>query len=328
MPGPFTLGQIASRLGGRLVGDAATLIRQVGSLEHAAGGQISFFNSRKYLAQLSGTHAAAVILAPEDEKLTGLPRIVVAQPYAYFARVSQLFNPLTQQAPGVHPQASIAPGVKLGERVSIGAGCVVGEGCSIGDDSCLYPRVVLYPGCSVGKRVILHSGVVIGADGFGIAPEEDGRGAVGWVKIPQIGSVRIGDEVEIGANSTIDRGAIDDTVIEDGVKMDNQVQVGHNCRIGAHTAIAGCAGIAGSTHIGKHCIIGGAAMIQGHIRIADRVTVSGGTTITRSIEQAGTYTSIFPFEEHKSWTRTAVLLRNLDDLFERIKKLERKGPAE
>ena len=306
MPGPFTLGEIASRLGGRVAGDSRTLIHQVGSLERAAAGQISFLSSSKHAASLSATRAAAVILAPENEKLTALPRIVCDAPYAYFARVSQLFNPTVVQASGVHPSAVVAKSAHLGNNVSIGAGCVVGDGVSIGDDSCLYPRVVIYPKCSVGKRVILHSGVVIGADGFGLAPEE-GR----WVKIPQIGGVRIGDDVEIGANTTIDRGALDDTVIEEGVKLDNQIQVGHNVRIGAHTAIAACTGIAGSADIGRHCTIGGAAMIHGHIRIADHVHVSAGTLISRSLPKPGTYTGIYPFDEHEAWKRSAAQLRRL-----------------
>jgi UDP-3-O-[3-hydroxymyristoyl] glucosamine N-acyltransferase len=229
-----------------------------------------------------------------------LPRIVAERPYAYFAKVSQLFNSTVQQEPGVHPSAVVAKSAKLGKGVSIGAGCVVGEGVTIGEGTCLYPRVVIYPNCSLGKRVILHSGVVIGADGFGIAPE-DGR----WVKIPQIGGVRIGDDVEIGANTTIDRGALDDTVIEEGVKLDNQIQVAHNVRIGAHTAIAACTGIAGSADIGRHCIIGGAAMIHGHIRIADHVKVSAGTLISRSLTRPGTYTGIYPFDEHEAWKRGA-----------------------
>ena len=323
MPGPFTLAQIASRLGGRVAGDPAVAIRQVGSLETAGAGQISFYSGPRYKAKLAASRAAAVIVSAENEASTTLPRIVVERPYAYFARVSQLFNPLTLQAPGVHPQAHVAPGARLGERVSVGAGCVVGEGAVIGDDSCLYPRVVIYPGCRIGKRAILHAGVVIGADGFGIA-DDGGR----WVKIPQIGSVRIGDDVEIGANSTIDRGAIDDTVIEDGVKMDNQIQIGHNCRIGAHTAIAGCVGIAGSADIGRHCTLGGAAMIHGHIRIVDHVHISGGTLISRSILQPGTYTGVFPFDDNKSWTRNAALVRHLAELADRVKALERKGKDE
>ncbi|HEX6415863.1 MAG TPA: UDP-3-O-(3-hydroxymyristoyl)glucosamine N-acyltransferase [Burkholderiales bacterium] len=305
MPGPFTLQQIAQRLGGRVVGESGILIRQVGSLERATREQITFLSNSKLKAKLAETRASAVILAPGDEKLTGLPRIVADNPYAYFARVSQLFNPVVTQS-GIHPSAVIAPSAKLGRNVSLGAGCVVGENVVIGDDSCLYPRVVLYPGCTIGARVVIHAGAVIGADGFGLAPE-NGR----WVKIPQIGAVRIGDDVEIGANTTIDRGALDDTVIEEGVKLDNQVQVGHNVRIGAHSAVAGCVGIAGSARIGRHVTIGGAAMIQGHIEIADHVHVSAGTLISRSLTKPGTYTGIYPFDEHDAWKRNAARLRRL-----------------
>jgi UDP-3-O-[3-hydroxymyristoyl] glucosamine N-acyltransferase len=305
MPGPFTLQQIAQRLGGRVVGESGILIRQVGSLERATREQITFLSSSKLKAKLAETRASAVILAPGNEKLTGLPRIVADNPYAYFARVSQLFNPVITQS-GIHPSAVIAPSAKLGRNVSLGAGCVVGENVVIGDDSCLYPRVVLYPGCTIGARVVIHAGAVIGADGFGLAPE-NGR----WVKIPQIGGVRIGDDVEIGANTTIDRGALDDTVIEEGVKLDNQVQVGHNVRIGAHSAVAGCVGIAGSARIGRHVTIGGAAMIHGHIEIADHVHVSAGTLLSRSLTKAGTYTGIYPFDEHDAWKRNAARLRRL-----------------
>ena len=304
MPGPLTLGEIVSRLGGRVTGDAGILIRQVGSLDNAGEGQISFLSGGKNLPRLAASRAAAVILAPEHENLTSLPRIVCDAPYAYFAKVSQLFNGTTTQPPGVHPSAVISGKAFLGKDVSVGAGCVVGEGVRIGDGSCLYPRVVVYSGCSIGARAIVHSGAVIGADGFGIA-EENGR----WVKIPQIGAVRIGDDVEIGANTTIDRGALDDTVLEDGVKLDNLVQIAHNVRIGAHTAIAGCAGVAGSADIGRYCTIGGAAVILGHLRIVDHVHVSAGTLISRSILKPGTYTGIYPFDEHASWTRSAARLR-------------------
>jgi UDP-3-O-[3-hydroxymyristoyl] glucosamine N-acyltransferase len=316
---PMTLGEIASRLGGRVAGDAQTLIRQVGSLERAGAGEISFFTSPRYKASLADTRAAAVILSTENEALTALPRIVCEHPYAFFARVSQLFNPVTLQAPGVHPSAVVSGAAKLGARVSIGPMCVVGEGVTIGDDSCLYPGAVVYPGCVLGARVIVHSGAVIGADGFGIA-KEDGR----WIKIPQIGRVVIGDDVEIGANTTIDRGAIDDTVIEEGVKMDNQIQIGHNVRIGAHTAIAGCVGIAGSTDIGAHCTIGGAAQIVGHIRIVDHVAVSGASVITHSLLKAGTYTGLYPSEEHSSWLRNTAVVRQLAALLDRVRKLESK----
>ncbi|HYX67321.1 MAG TPA: UDP-3-O-(3-hydroxymyristoyl)glucosamine N-acyltransferase [Burkholderiales bacterium] len=304
MAGPLTLGQIASRLGGRVLGEPATLIEQVASLEQAGPRQIAFFTGLRYREKLAATRAAAVVIAPEHEGLTALPRIVTERPYPYFARLSQLFNPLLMQPPGIHPSATIASSALLGERVSIGPGCVVGEGAIVGDDTCLYPRVVVYPRCALGRRAIVHSGAVIGADGFGIA-EEEGR----WIKIPQIGAVRIGDDVEIGANTTIDRGALEDTLLEDGVKLDNQIQVGHNVRIGAHTAIAGCTGIAGSADIGRHCTIGGAAIILGHLRIVDHVHVSAGTLVSRSIHKPGTYTGVYPFDENEAWARGAAWLR-------------------
>ncbi len=306
MAGPLTLAQIASRLGGRVAGKADVLIRQVGSLEGAGSGQITFLSDPRHKAKLASTRASAVVVGSAGESLTRLPRIVCDRPYAYFARVSQLFNPAFTQAVGVHPGAVVAQSARIGRGVSIGAGCVVGEGVTIGDDSCLYPNVTVYTGCTVGARAILHSGAVIGADGFGIAPE-DGR----WVKFPQIGAVRIGDDVEIGANTTVDRGAIEDTVIGDGVKLDNQIQVGHNVRIGEPTAIAGCVGIAGSAEIGKRCTIGGAAVILGHLRLADDVHVSAGTLISRSILKPGTYTGVYPFDEHGAWLRNAAQLRQL-----------------
>jgi UDP-3-O-[3-hydroxymyristoyl] glucosamine N-acyltransferase len=319
MPGPFTLAQIASQLGGRVAGDPDTLIRQVGSLERAGRGQIAFLSSVRYRSQLAATGASAVVLAADAETFTVLPRIVCDNPYAYFARVSQLFNPRTLQAPGVHPGAWVAPGATLGARASIGPGCVIGEGVSIGEDSCLYPGVVVYPGCRIGARAIVHSGAVIGADGFGIALE-DGR----WEKIPQIGAVRIGDDVEIGASTTIDRGTMDDTVLGDGVKLDNQVQIGHNCRIGAHTAMAGCVAVAGSAHIGSHCTIGAGALILGHLSICDHVEVSAATVISHSIRKPGTYTGMFPFDDNASWARNTAMVRHLADLAERVRALEQR----
>jgi len=304
MPGPLTLGEIVQRLGGRVAGNADTRVQQVASLEHAEASHISFFTGKRHRAKLAATRAGALIVGPEAEGDTERPRIVADNPYLYFARVSQLFNPRVTQPPGVHASAVVAKSARLGARVSIGAGCVVGEGVEIGDDSCLYPRVVLYANCTLGSRVIVHSGAVIGADGFGIA-DDHGR----WVKIPQVGGVRIGDDVEIGANTTIDRGALDDTVIEEGVKLDNQIQIGHNTRIGAHTAIAGCVGIAGSADIGRHCTFGGAAMILGHLKIVDHVNISAGTFISRSILRPGTYTGIWPVDQHESWARSAAWLR-------------------
>ncbi|MBV9189957.1 MAG: UDP-3-O-(3-hydroxymyristoyl)glucosamine N-acyltransferase [Betaproteobacteria bacterium] len=304
MAGPMTLAQIVTRLGGRVAGASDTLIHQVGSLETADSHQISFYTGKRHRAKLDATKAGAVIVSADCEGDTRRPRIVADNPYLYFARVSQLFNPMVRQPAGVHASAVVAKSAKLGEGVSIGAGCVVGEDVVIGDGSCLYPRVVIYGGCKLGRRVIVHSGAVIGADGFGIA-DDNGH----WVKIPQIGSVRIGDDVEIGANTTIDRGALDDTVIEEGVKLDNQIQIGHNTRIGAHTAIAGCVGIAGSADIGRHCTFGGAAMILGHLTIVDHVNISAGTFISRSILKPGTYTGIYPVDEHEAWARGAAWLR-------------------
>jgi UDP-3-O-[3-hydroxymyristoyl] glucosamine N-acyltransferase len=318
MAGPFTLAQIASQLGGRIVGDSSILIRQVGSLARGGDGQIAFYSNPKFRSVLAQAKVAAVVLDAPSESLTALPRIVSDNPYAYFARVSQLLNPLTQQAPGVHPSAVVAPSAKLGARVSVGAGCVIGEGVTVGDDSCLYPRVTVYPGCRIGARAIIHSGAVIGADGFGIARSEDR-----WLKIPQVGGVAIGDDVEIGANTTIDRGTMDDTIIEDGVKLDNQIQVGHNCRIGAHTAMAGCVAVAGSADIGRHCTVGAAAVILGHLSLCDRVNVSAHTVISRSIREPGTYTGMFPFDDNESWARNTALVRHLAELADRVRRLEK-----
>ena len=335
--GPFTLAEIAARLGGRVAGDGGILIRQVGSLERAAHGEIAFLSNLKYRSRLGATKASAVVLAAEAEALTALPRIVCDNPYAYFARLSGMLNPNPPPVPGLHPAAQISPGARIaasarvdagavieegaavGERVAVGAGCFLGAGVSVGDDSRLYPSVTIYRDCRIGARAILHAGVVIGADGFGMA-NEGGQ----WIKIPQLGSVVIGDDVEIGANTTVDRGALEDTVIEDGVKLDNQIQIGHNCRIGAHTAIAGCSGIAGSTVIGRHCAIGGGAGIVGHLTICDHVTVSAGTVISRSIRQPGTYTGLFPFDHNKAWARNAALVRHLAELAERVRELEKR----
>lgn len=335
MTASYLLSEIASRLGGRVMGDAGVRITQVATLENAQPDQISFLTNSKYRAQLATTRAGAVILAEADADATELPRIVTDNPYAYFAKASAMLNPLPEAKPGVHPSAVVGAGAKvdatasiaatavIGEGASIGAFSVIGEGCCIGANvvigsrARLYPRVVIYHGCVIGDNVIAHSGAVIGADGFGIAMDE-GR----WIKIPQIGRVVIGNDVEIGANTTIDRGALDDTVIEDGVKLDNQIQVAHNVRIGAHTAIAGCVGIAGSTTIGRYCRIGGSAGILGHLQIADHVEVAAFTLIGKSIREAGSYAAIFPFSKTDDWRKNTVHLRHLDDLAKRIKTLE------
>ncbi len=331
----YTLAEIAERFGGRVLGDAQVRIGQIATLELAQPAQISFLTNSKYRAELTRTRAGAVIVAEADAQATDLPRIVTQNPYAYFARVSAMLNPAPEIKPGVHPTAVVGEGALIdptasvlatavvGSGAVIGAHSVIGEGCFIGDNVMigrhvrLYPRVVIYHDCMIGDHLIAHSGAVIGADGFGFAMDE-GR----WIKIPQIGRVVIGNDVEIGANTTIDRGALDDTVIEDGVKLDNQIQIAHNVRIGAHTVIAGCVGIAGSTTIGKYCQIGGSAGILGHLKIADGVVIASFTLIGKSIREAGSYAAIFPFGKTEEWRKNAVHLRHLDEMAKRIKTLE------
>ena len=337
----YSLREIVDKLGGELAGsDGNIAITRVASLSSAQNGHLSFLTDRKYRAQLDATRASAVVVSPENRELTALPRIVTANPYAYFAKVSQLLNPPPGHRRGIDATAVVASTAKvpescsigaravigqhavLGEHVVIEAGTVVGDGVVIGNHSHLHANVVVYHGCIVGKHCTLFSGAVIGADGFGYA-EEAGR----WVKIPQVGRVVIEDYVDVGANTTIDRGALDDTVIEEGVKLDNLIQVGHNCRIGAHSVIAGCVGIAGSALIGRHCRIGGAAMVLGHLSIADGVTISPGSMITRSIGKAGTYTALMPFQTHEEWLRTAATVRHLDAMAHRLKELEKEIAA-
>lgn len=332
----YRLADIVARFGGQVEGDADTQVQQIGTLEKATAGQIAFLANAKYRNQLVGSKASAVILSRADADATALPRIVCDNPYSYFARLSAFLNPLPACIPGIHPsavigrnthisaQAHIGPQVTVADGVSIGAGtvvmagCSIGEGATLGENTRLYPRVTVYQECVIGSHVIVHSGAVIGADGFGIAWEA-GR----WLKIPQIGRVIIGDHVEIGANTTIDRGALDDTVIEEGVKMDNQIQVAHNVRIGAHTAIAGCVGIAGSATIGKYCRIGGSAGILGHLQIADHVEVASFTLIGKSITESGSYAGIYPFSKNDEWRNNAVHLRHLGELVKRVKALEK-----
>ena len=331
----LSLEEIVSRLGGELIGDTRVIIRQVATLEQAAPDTIAFLANERYLKQLKATSAGAVIVGEQLRKSLDIPHIVTANPYAYFARVSALFNPPTIVAPTRHGSAVIHPGAILGDSVyvaphaviedgarigagcSIGVGAYIGSGTEIGEGSTLHPNVTIYHGCRLGSRAIVHAGVVIGADGFGIAMDIDR-----WIKVPQIGKVRIGNDVEIGANTTIDRGAIDDTIIEDGVKLDNQIQIGHNVHIGAHTAIAACVGIAGSSRIGRFCRIGGASGIAGHLNIADNVEISAHTLVTKSITEAGTYTGAYPFERNRDWRRNAASLRSLGELTARVRALE------
>ncbi|HYH43024.1 MAG TPA: UDP-3-O-(3-hydroxymyristoyl)glucosamine N-acyltransferase [Burkholderiales bacterium] len=334
-PITYSLREIADRFGGEIVGDPDVRVSRVATLENAGADAIAFLANERYLKQMKTTRAAAVIVGPAARDATEAARIVCQNPYVYFARVSTLINPPRAVAPGVHatavvhPGASVHPGAEVGpyavigkdasvgEGSAVGAGTCLGEGVCIGRDSRLHPSVIVYDGCTIGDRVVIHSGAVIGADGFGIAFDADH-----WVKVPQVGRVRIGDDVEIGANTTIDRGAIDDTVVEAGVKLDNHIQIAHNVRIGAHTAIAACTGIAGSVQIGSHCRIGGAVGIAGHVSIADRVEISGHTAITRSIDAPGVYSGVYPFEPNRNWRRNASQLRHLAEIARRVAALE------
>lgn len=331
-----SLAEIVARFGGDLQGNGQLAISGLATLETATSGQLAFLANPKYRNQLATTRACAVIVAPEMAAACPVAAIVTPQPYLYFARVSQWLAEVPSPPPGVHPsavvespvpptaiigpQAWIGPAVDIGEGAVIGAQCRIGPGVCIGPGSRLYPGVTIYHGCRLGARAIVHSGVVIGADGFGFARESSGA----WVKIAQTGRVLIGDDVEIGANTTIDRGALEDTVIEEGVKLDNQIQVGHNVLIGAHTAMAGCVGIAGSARIGKRCTIGGGAIILGHLTLADDVNVSAGTLVAKSITTPGSYTGTVPFMDHDAWLKNFSRLRHLDALADKIRDLEKR----
>lgn len=343
MHNSLSLKQIVDQLGGEIPAHTEETVSRVGSLALAQSGAISFFNDMKYSAQLRATKASAVILKPEHAKLTTLPTIVTDNPYAYFAKVSQLLNPSYVAEIGIHKSAVIDPSatiptscsidanvsigqyVVLGEGVVVGAGCVIERDSVLGDGCRLEANSTVKHGSQIGLNCHIFSGAVIGNDGFGYAEEAGAGDTKHWVKIPQIGRVVIHDDVDVGANTTIDRGAIDDTIIADGVKIDNLVQIAHNCHIGAHTVIAGCVGIAGSAIVGAHCKLGGGAMILGHLSIADNVTVSPGSMIMRSILKEGTYTALMPFQEHSTWLKTAANIRHLSQLTDRIKALEVAG---
>jgi len=318
-----TVADILARLGGECVGDAGLEIDRIATLEAATPGAIGFLANPRYRVQLATTRASCVIVAPalREEAASRGTAIVTPDPYLYYARLSQWWvahvRPPAQR--GIHPSAVVEPGALVHPSASIGPLASIGPGASIGADTRIGARVVVADGCHIGERCILHPGVVIGADGFGFAPTA-GR----WEKIEQLGGVRIGNDVEIGANTCIDRGALGDTVIEDGVKIDNLVQIGHNVRVGAHTAMAGCVGVAGSTRIGAHCTLGGSANVLGHLELADHVHVSAATTITRSIREPGQYSGVFPFDDNAAWEKNAATLRQLHALRDRLRALEKK----
>ncbi len=320
----YSLGELAVRFGLELRGDPQLRVTRVATLPNADVGALSFLANRRYRRALQATRATAVVVAAEDAPLCTAAALIDPNPYLAYARIAALLYPAAETGAGVHAGAIVAAsaavppsaavgacaviehGVRLGDRAFVGPGCIVQQGVSIGADTRLLARVTVCARTAIGRRCIVHPGAVIGADGFGFARDGDG-----WFKVPQIGGVRIGDDVEIGANTTIDCGAIGDTIIENGVKLDNQIQVGHNVVIGEHTAIAGCTGISGSTTIGKRCMIAGKVGIAGHLTIADDVAVTGFSLISASIKEAGSYSGGIPAEETRGWRRTVAQLRRL-----------------
>ena len=316
------LGQLIEQLGGSLHGDPDFLVQKISPLETATSSTLSFLSNPLYRSQLATTEAGCVIVSPEMQSLVraGSACIVSPNPYLYFAKVTQLWR--QQQVaedgePLVHPSAVVHPKAVVHPTAQIGPLCVIEQGARVGAGSWLKSHVTLGADCSIGEHCILHAGVVIGADGFGFAPIE-GR----WEKIEQLGAVRIGNHVEIGANSCVDRGALEDTVIGHGVKLDNLVQIGHNVQIGAHTAMAGCVGVAGSAVIGAHCTLGGGAIVLGHLTLADGVHISAASVVMRSINQPGNYSGVFPIDDNASWEKNAATLKQLHGLRDRIRSLE------
>lgn len=340
----FTLKELSQRLDVPVHGDESTRIDGLATLKRAGPGHLSFLANPRYARQLADCQASALILHPDLAPTVTVPCLLSDSPYVTYARASQLFadsGPADADVAPVHASAVVSAGATLGNNVvvgpqavidsgavigagsRIGAGCVIGRDCRLGEDVVLYANVTLYHGVRVGDRCIIHSGAVIGADGFGFA--FDGQRSV---KIAQLGAVSLGDDVEVGAGTCIDRGALDDTVIEDGVKIDNQVQIGHNCVVGAHTVICGCSALAGSTRIGRYCVIGGGVGITGHLSICDKVSVSAMSMVTQTIDKPGVYSSGTLLQESSLWKRNAVTLSKLSGLSRRVKNLEQVLPEE
>jgi UDP-3-O-[3-hydroxymyristoyl] glucosamine N-acyltransferase len=331
-----TLGELAVRFGCELRGDPGVVVDSVAPLAQAGSRAVAFLANSKYVSQLADTRAGAVILDARAASSSPVPALVVDNPHATFARVATILHPDPPLRPGVHaqavvaadavidatseigPQAVIGGGVRIGARCFVGPGCVVERGATIGDDSKLVARVYVGQRVIFGKRCIVQPGAVIGADGFGFAPE---KGT--WIKVPQLGSVEVGDDVEIGANTTIDRGALENTVIEEGVKLDNLIMIAHNCRIGAHSALAATVAIAGSTTLGKRCILGGKVGITGHVTLTDDVVVLGTSFISHSIAKPGVYSSALPSEEAGTWRRIVGRIKRLDSTVKRLRNVEK-----
>ncbi len=331
----YSLYELSQHLQADLQGDPNCIITSIAPLDKAQTGQISFLHSPRYKKFLSSTQASAVVLSPDDAADCSINYLVMKNPYLGFAKLAALFESKPNIQPGIHPSAVIGKNTVIAASASIGALCVIGDNVTIGDYAIIHPacaigdgvsvgancvlwsNVTLYHGVSLGTLVIIHSGAVVGSDGFGLVNE---KGV--WHKIPQLGSVIIGDRVEIGANTTIDRGALEDTVIEEGVKLDNQIQIAHNVHIGAHTAVAAGVAIAGSTRIGKYCMIGGTAAIGGHIEITDQVILTAGATLSSSITEPGVYSSGIPAHPNREWRKNAVRFLQLDNMARRLRKVE------
>ncbi|AMA45030.1 UDP-3-O-(3-hydroxymyristoyl)glucosamine N-acyltransferase [Pseudomonas alabamensis] len=340
MSATITLGQLAETLGATLQGAESVSITGLATLQEAGPGELSFLANPQYRKYLEGCTAAAVLLKAADAEGFQGNALIVADPYLAYARISHLFDPKPKAAVGIHPSAvvaddaqvdataSIGPfvviesGARIGPAVTIGAHCVIGARCVIGEGGWLAPRVTLYHDVTIGKRVVIQSGAVLGGEGFGFANE---KGV--WRKIAQIGGVRLGDDVEVGVNTAVDRGALSDTVIGDGVKLDNQIQIAHNVQVGDHTAMAACVGISGSTRIGKHCTIAGGVGMVGHIDVCDNVFVSGMTMVTRSITEPGAYSSGTAMQPLADWRKSAARIRQLDDMSKRLAQLEKRVVA-
>lgn len=331
-----TLGELAVRFGCELRGDPAVTVDTVAALSQAGPRALSFLANPKYASQLADTRAGAVILDAKSAAASPVPSLIASNPHATFARVASVLHPDPPLHPGIHRDATVSPdakvdasaeisaqawvgeGARIGARCYIGPGCVVECGALIGDDTRLVARVFVGHHVVFGQRCIVQPGAVVGGDGFGYAPD---KGT--WIKVPQIGGVSIGDDVEIGANTTIDRGAIEDTVIEEGVKLDNLIMIAHNCRIGAHSALAACAAIAGSTVLGKRCILGGRVGLTGHITLCDDVVVLGTSFISHSITKPGVYSSALPSEEAGAWRRIVARIKRLDSMARRLRSVEK-----
>ncbi|MFT3669011.1 MAG: UDP-3-O-(3-hydroxymyristoyl)glucosamine N-acyltransferase [Pseudoxanthomonas sp.] len=330
-PPTHTARALADRFGLELRGDPDLAIEGVATLARAEPGQLAFLANTRYRGQLADSQASLVVLRAEDAEAAPGAVLIAKDPYTAFAKMAALFDSKPVRTPGIHPSAVIDPsariaaGAHIGPFVTVGAhsvigdgcivgpGCVIGDDCTIGDGSELIARVTLVTRVRLGKRVLIHPGAVIGADGFGLAMDSGH-----WIKVPQLGGVVVGDDCEIGANTTIDRGALDDTVLEEDVRLDNQIQIGHNVRIGAHTAMAGCSAAAGSARIGRYCLIGGAAGVLGHLEICDRVVVTAMSLVTSSITEPGEYSSGTPLTDNRTWRKNAARFKQLDALARRV----------